>query len=92
MGCTDQERCVDMDAVEDANLSSIRMIPTSNPNPIPESIQSKMKRSKSFGIWDRPVPRPPTSKFFKFQIYRRDFNLICAHNSSRVECGSSGSL
>lgn len=67
--------CVD----EDTYLSSIRMIPTSNPNPIPESlesVQSNMKRPMSFGIWDRSVPRPPSSKKFKFQIYRLDFKIF----------------
>ena len=64
---------------EDTYLSSIRMIPTSNPNPIPESlesVQSNMKRPMSFGIWDRSVPRPPSSKKFKFQIYRVDFKIF----------------
>ena len=90
--------CVD----EDTYLSSIRMIPTSNPNPIPESlesVQSSMKRPMSFGIWDRSVPRPPSSKKFKFQIYRLDFKIFytCTlytvqvywYNSSVIELDKS---
>ena len=87
---------------EDTYLSSIRMIPTSNPNPIPESlesVQSSMKRPMSFGIWDRSVPRPPSSKKFKFQIYRLDFKIFytCTlytvqvywYNSSVIELDKS---